>query len=128
MAILSAILYEFNYVFSQHPVFLMADEMATRMPSFSLQPHHLAISHGIARKHGPLSDTDNSSFYIIFFLCVGVGGGGWGYGLFKVNFLLSSRSLISQWWAETGVRGEFVTELGVSHKTRARLVPIAVRI
>ena len=63
---------------SQHPVSLMADKTATRMPSFTLQPHHLAISHGIARMQGPLSDTDNSSFFFFFFGCVCGGGGGQG--------------------------------------------------
>ena len=73
----------------------MADKMTTRMPSFTLQPHHLAFSHGIARMQGSLSDTDNSSFYISF-VCVGGGGGGGvggggGYGLFKIISLISSR-------------------------------------
>ena len=39
---------------------ILADKMATIMPSFTLQPHHLAISYGIARMQGPLSDIDNS--------------------------------------------------------------------
>ena len=37
----------------------MADKMATRMPSFTLQPHHLAISHGIARMQGDCNETTN---------------------------------------------------------------------
>ena len=61
----------------------MADKMVSRMSSFTLQPHYLAISHGIARMQGSLSDTDNSSVYISFFLvCVwrveGVGESGEG--------------------------------------------------
>ena len=56
------VLYELLCI-SQHPVSLMADKMATRrMPSFTLQPHHLAVSHGIARMQNPLSDTENSTF------------------------------------------------------------------
>ena len=103
--------------------------MATRMPSFTLQPHHLTMSHGIACMQGPLSDTDNSSFYISFFLfslCVCVGGGG-GVRPFQ-DYFPYFEQIVNQWWAENGVRGESVAEQGVSHVTRARLVPIAVRI
>ena len=37
----------------------MADKMATRMPSFTLQPHHSAISHGIARMQGDCNKKTN---------------------------------------------------------------------
>ena len=89
------------------------------------QMFFVPISYGIARILGPLSDTDNSSFYISF-VCV---WGGWGgYGLFQ-DYFPYFEQIVNQCRAENGVRGsESVAELGVSHVIRARLLPIAVRI
>ena len=53
-------------------------------------------------------------------------GRGVGYDLLRLFPLF--RASVNQWLVETGVRGESVAELGVSHVTRARLVPIAVKI
>ena len=75
---------------------------------------------------GPLSDTDNSNFYISF-VCVWGGGVG-GLRPFQ-DYFPYFEQIINQCRAENGVRGgESVAELGVSHVTRARLLPIAVRI
>ena len=105
----------------------MADTMAARMPSFTLQPHLLAISHGNAHMQGPLSDL--TALVFIFRLCVCVCGSVCVCVCGVIStFFPYFEQLVNQWWTETGVCGESVAELGVSHVNRTRLVPIAARI